>query len=294
MKSNNRKGFLYQLWVLGKLKIAIPVSLSALTGYILQKRSFDEGFLYTFIGVFLLACGSMALNQVQERDLDARMPRTAGRPIPSGSLSLLQSLIIALLFILSGSLVLFLAFRFSWYPLMFGWLTILWYNAVYTPMKRRSAFAVLPGAVVGGLPPVIGWLAGGGNLDDHRIWLVAFFFFIGQIPHFWLLMLTLGNEYEKAGLPTLQRTFNEMQIRRLTFIWIFWSAIVSLFLAFFGVLLHLYAMLALLIGSLITVILFLPLIIRPMKKFNFRAGFIQLNLFYLLVIFLLCIDSLLT
>ncbi|MHC1706994.1 MAG: protoheme IX farnesyltransferase [Bacteroidales bacterium] len=292
MTKNNRTEFLANVWILSKARIAIPITLSAATGYLIKKGNFDAGFLFTLLGVFLLACGSMALNQIQEKDLDSRMSRTLARPLPSGKITTQTAWLITLLLLAGGSLILFYCFPFSIYPLVFGWLTIFWYNAVYTPMKRISAFAVVPGSVVGGLPPVIGWLAAGGDLSDHRIWLLAFFFFIGQIPHFWLLILMLGDQYEQAGLPTLNRVFSERQIRRLTFIWIFWSAVVSLFLAFFGVMVHLAAMIILLIGAILIVLLFLPLTLSPLKKPEYKKGFIRLNIFYLLVMMVLWFDSL--
>lgn len=280
---------LYQAGQLGKWRIAIPISLSAVTGYLVRKGNFDEGFLFTFLGVFLLGCGAMAINQIQEKELDARMQRTKNRPLPLGLLTTREAVLISISFLLTGS---FFLLQFTDYlPLLFGWLTVGWYTLIYTPLKRITAFAAIPGSIAGAIPPVLGWLAAGGQLGDYRIWLIAFFFFIGQIPHFWLLLLLSGDEYEKAGLPALTKVFSEKQIERLTFIWIFWSTICSLFLAFFGVIRHKNIIFLLMAGAFITVLIFIPLLTSNRKKTNFKAGFIRLNIFYLYVMILLWIDS---
>jgi protoheme IX farnesyltransferase len=98
-------------------------------------------------------------------------------------------------------------------------LAMAWYNGVYTPLKRVTIFAVVPGAVIGAIPPVIGWVAAGGRLSDGAIWFVAAFFFLWQVPHFWLLTLMHGTQYAKAGLRTLADRFTNGEIARLTFAW---------------------------------------------------------------------------
>ena len=86
---------------------------------------------------------------------------------------------------------------------LLGLITVVWYNGIYTPLKRVTAFAAIPGGVVGAIPPVIGWVSGGGDPTDARIIVVAFFFFVWQVPHFWLLLMRIGGDYERAGLPSL-------------------------------------------------------------------------------------------
>jgi len=275
---------------LGKVRIALPIALSAATGYIIEKGSFHWGFLFPFFAVLLLGCGAMALNQVQERSLDARMKRTAKRPLVSGRMSLQTAAYIITFYFLSGSAVLY--FSAGWLALSLGILTILSYNAMYTPLKRITAFAAVPGSVVGALPPVIGWVSAGGSIGDHRVWLLAAFFFIGQIPHFWLLLLKLGDDYAAAGLPSLNNLFSKLQIQRLSFIWIFWSAATALFMAFFGLILNQWVGIALLVGVVAVILSFVNLL-RPLKKeANYGLGFMKLNFFYLYVMILLWIDAL--
>ena len=119
------------------------------------------------------------------------MKRTAGRPIPAGVISVSRAILFATGSALLGTALLMLTGA----PLAagIGVFTLLWYNLVYTPLKRITAFAVLPGALVGALPPLIGWTAAGGIPWDMQIITVAFLLFVGQMPHYWLLLLKIGN-----------------------------------------------------------------------------------------------------
>jgi protoheme IX farnesyltransferase len=182
-------------------------------------------------GVFFLAGGAGALNQVQERDLDARMIRTARRPIPSGRMRTRTALAVAVAWIATGAA--FLASNPV--ALALGLFTVIWYNGVYTPLKRVSAFAAIPGGVVGSVPPMIGWTAAGGAALDPRILAVAFFFFVWQVPHFWLLLLRIGDDYVRAGLPTLTRVFTRRQFSRIIFVWMIATAVACVSMPMFGV-----------------------------------------------------------
>ena len=86
--------------------------------------------------------------------------------------------------ILSGSLILYLAANPL--ALLLGWLALVWYNLVYTFLKRITPHAVIPGSFIGAIPPLIGWVAAGGSLLDFRAWVLALFFFVWQVPHFYL------------------------------------------------------------------------------------------------------------
>jgi protoheme IX farnesyltransferase len=109
-----------------------------------------------------------------------------------------------------------------------GIVVIGWYNGLYTLLKKRTALAFLPGAVVGMIPPAIGWTAAGGSLLDPRLAVISLLFFLWQIPHVWLLLLQYGAEYEQAGLPSLARWLSREQIARLAFTWITAIAAASL------------------------------------------------------------------
>jgi protoheme IX farnesyltransferase len=112
-----------------------------------------------------------------------------------------------------------------------GVLAVAWYNGVYTRLKKRSAFAAVPGALVGAFPPAIGWVCGGGSLADVRLYALCLILFAWQVPHFWLVVMDRGREYREAGLPGLNDVFTADQIRRLVSFWILGTAACSLLLS---------------------------------------------------------------
>jgi protoheme IX farnesyltransferase len=209
---------------LTKVRITTAVTLTTATGYFLAARRLEWDMCTPLLGVFVLASGSAALNQWQERKIDARMKRTCGRPIPTGRIDPSWALFVSVLFILMGLFFLASVEKNARTALVVGAMALLWYNGVYTYLKRVTAFAVIPGALIGAIPPIIGFVSAGGGLHDPMILLVALFFFIWQIPHFWLLLLMLGPEYRKAGLPTVTDKFTQPQLLRITFMWIIATA----------------------------------------------------------------------
>ena len=274
---------------LGKVRISLPIALSASTGYALQTGKFGAETWLLMLGVFLMSCSSGAINHIQEYRTDALMPRTQHRPIPSGKISVKGAIVVALVFFVTGSVVLLTMFR----PIVFqtSFLTLLSYNAIYTPLKKVTAFAVVPGSLVGALPPFIGWFAGGGELFNERIMWVAMFFFIGQIPHFWLLLLMFGKEYSLAGFPSLNAVFNDNQIKRLSYTWI----LATIATAFIVALTVLHGSVALIFLLLYIFYLLFSLTsgIMVKKDFPVRLSFLKLNFLYLMMMILLITDSLL-
>jgi heme o synthase len=216
---------------LGKVRISLPVSLSALTGYVMFTGDIHAQAWLLALGVFFMSCSSGALNHWQESDIDAKMPRTKNRPIPSGKISRNGALAVAVGFAAVGSAILVLTNPVM--ALILSWVTLFSYNLVYTPLKKVTAFAVIPGSMVGALPPLIGWAGAGGNLTSEIILIVASFFFIGQIPHFWLLLLMFGDQYKLAGLPSLNQIFNDGQLKRITYTWILTTIAAALLVIFF-------------------------------------------------------------
>ncbi len=205
---------------LGKLSICVMVTLTTAAGFLLYGGHVSFDLLLLTVGTLLLAMGASALNQLQEQTFDAAMHRTRARPLPSGRVSRPAAAAIALG--LSGVGLSLLA-SVQEQPLLLatlGLINLIWYNGVYTYLKRLTPFAVVPGAVIGALPPLMGWVAAGGPLLHPLAGVLAGFFFIWQIPHFWLLVLRHGHDYARAGLPTLRKRMSEEQLRRLTFIWI--------------------------------------------------------------------------
>jgi protoheme IX farnesyltransferase len=234
--SANRQAYFWKEWAillsLGKIKTSLLVTLSTATGYLLAAQELTLQMLFPTAAVFLLACGSCAFNQFQERKIDALMERTKNRPLPSGKLNPSSALLISLGLISIGSFTLFHGAGLV--TGILGLFAIFWYNGIYTYLKRKTAFAAVPGALIGAIPPALGWVSGGGSLLDPRIWAVVLFFFMWQVPHFWLLLLDFGKDYERAGFPSLTRIFSTVQLRRILFVWISATAAASLMIPLFG------------------------------------------------------------
>jgi protoheme IX farnesyltransferase len=219
--------------ILCRVAISLFAAASAATGFFLFPHYRITAVFVVFLAVFLLACGASALNQYQERDLDARMERTRKRPLPSGSVAPSQVLSLSLALVLAG--LSFLAYTGGARTALLGLFALLWYNGIYTHLKKTTAFAAVPGAAVGMIPPAIGWVSAGGALFDPRIAAVCFIFFMWQLPHFWLLLLRHGQDYEKAGLPSLTALMSKSQIAHITYAWIFAAAVATLLLPLYGV-----------------------------------------------------------
>ncbi|MBK7212667.1 MAG: protoheme IX farnesyltransferase [Bacteroidales bacterium] len=288
-KKNKPDSFLKVISQLGKVRISIPVAFTTLTGYILSHGSFDRGIVLPVLGIFLLASGASALNQIQEMEIDLRMKRTSNRPLPGGRISLTGAWIVTLGFFISGSLALILGP--GWLTFLVGFATFIWYNAIYTPLKRITAFAAVPGSVVGALPPLAGWVAGGGLLADEKAYLLGFFFFIGQIPHFWLLLLKFGEQYEDASLPSMTKLLSKIQIKRLTFIWIAAMAVVAFALPVYRVIFLQWTSYSVMGLSVLLVAYFIPLL-RNSHEFKVGRSFVLINLYYLLVMLIMISDRL--
>jgi protoheme IX farnesyltransferase len=163
---------------------------------------------------------------------------------------------------------------------------------IYTPLKRKTAFAVIPGSVIGALPPVVGWLAGGGSLIDPKLLVLAFFFFMTQVPHFWLLMLKYGQEYVDAGYPSVTTTFTQKQIKRVTFVWTVASALVVLLMIYSDLITTLFFKVMVLLASVWLIYIFTKLFKKISVTLNPFYYFMRLNYFVLSVILALIIGPL--
>ena len=273
-----------------KLRITIFVTVTTVFGYIAATNSIDAGLILPTIGILLLACGSAAFNHYQERNTDAIMDRTKNRPIPSGKIEASSVLKISLALVITGSILLYIGSGVL--ALSFGLLNLIWYNGVYTPLKKVSPLAIIPGSLVGAIPPIVGWVAGGGYLFDPQIILISFFFFIWQIPHFWLLLMILDKDYQKAGFPTLTQIFNQQQLGRITFIWIIATGVTGLLIPLFFFFYNGFINYSLLIAALLLAYKSINLLQQTQETAAFRFAFRSINYFALFVVLIVSIDKL--
>ena len=273
-----------------KFRITIFVTITTMFGYIAATNSVSSNMILPVLGILLLACGSAALNHYQERYSDAKMDRTKNRPIPSGKISPNATLSIAIILALVGSALLLIGS--NWIALSLGLLNLLWYNGIYTPLKKITSLAIVPGSLVGAIPPMVGWVAGGGYVFDPQIILISFFFFIWQIPHFWLLLMLLDKDYQKAGFPTLTQIFNKDQLARITFIWITATGITGLLLPLFHIAQNTAVKYILLLAAVWLTYNAFKLVRQTQEAMSFRFAFRDINYFALFVVLIVSFDKL--
>jgi len=193
---------------LAKSGIVALVLISVLGGYLIG-HPFETPLslwhlLLTLVGVLLLASGSSALNQLQEHTIDAQMPRTALRPIPSGRITSREALVFCLLSLVVGLIMLWAV---SPTVAGLGCLAVVLYNGLYTLWwKRRWSFAAVPGAVPGALPILMGYAASSGQVITPGGLYLFFILFYWQMPHFWALAIRYTKDYAQGGIPTLPVT----------------------------------------------------------------------------------------
>lgn len=281
-------GFASSAGKLIKYKLSLAVTLSAVAGYFLFPGRTESHILLLVGGVFCLAGGSAALNQVQESKRDALMSRTRGRPIPSGKIRSSHALMIALALCAAGSLILR---ESGTLPVLLGLLTLLLYNGLYTWLKTRSSFAVLPGGLVGAIPPVIGWTAAGGPLLHPSILFVATLMFLWQLPHFWLLIIRYGKEYEAAGFSTLRSSLDDNQIKRLVFWWMTVSLVFLLTAPLFGIDLRTWLFITIAVCNLVFIGFFYLILFRATSEKMLRLVFLLTNVFLTIILLALILNS---
>lgn len=145
--------------------------------------------------------------------------------------------------------------------------------------------------LVGAIPPLIGWTAAGGSLDNFLVIPIIVFFFIWQVPHFWLRILRYGREYEEAGLATLSQSRSNKEISRLIFSWIILTALITAGLPFTGLLHSIISRTGLVVSALVLVIIFIPFLSIPEEGFEAGKYFRRINYFVLAVVLFMALDQ---
>jgi protoheme IX farnesyltransferase len=187
---------------LAKPRLNILVIATALAGYVMGGGDTMNGLrlLATVLGTALVAGGASAFNQLLERHTDSLMRRTRLRPLPDGRLTVRDAIVFATVLSLAGLAILALAVNAL--SAVVAAATLLTYVAIYTPLKRRSSFATVIGAIPGALPPVIGWAAARNELSQGA-WVLFGIVFLWQLPHFLAIAWIYREDYARAGFPML-------------------------------------------------------------------------------------------
>ena len=190
---------------LTKLRVTTLIVMTAWCGYFFACRQagigcFGWGLFHALLGIGLVSSGTAALNEVMERDVDAKMRRTASRPIPTGRMSVVQASVIGAFLACGGSL--YLTVFANALTGLLTFVTALVYLAVYTPLKRVSPVCTFVGAFPGAMPSVLGWTAVRGQLEWGTLVLFAILF-VWQFPHFFSIACLYRDDYARGGIRML-------------------------------------------------------------------------------------------
>ncbi len=185
-----------------KARLTLLVLLTTLVGFYAGLRgAMDYALLFhTMLGTALVASGAAALNQLLERDHDARMRRTASRPLPAGRLQPVTVMLFGGVCSVAG--LVYLALLVNLVTCVLGAVSLVSYLFIYTPLKRLTWLNTAVGAIPGGLPPLMGWAAARGGLDGGG-WALFAILACWQMPHFFAIAWIYRDEYAKAGFQML-------------------------------------------------------------------------------------------
>ncbi|MGI4884496.1 MAG: heme o synthase [Janthinobacterium lividum] len=190
-----------------KFRLSLTVAFSSAIGYMLRISEFRwANVLLVMLGGLLVTGAANIINQVHEKDLDKLMTRTAKRPLPLGIISPAEAWVFCVLLGVSGLAL--LALRFNYLTAALSLLSLVLYGFVYTPLKTISPVCVAVGALPGGLPPLIGWVAGMGPAATFAAmgpqpWILFGIQFMWQFPHFWAIAWVADDDYKRAGFRML-------------------------------------------------------------------------------------------
>jgi len=198
-----RLGEYYELC---KPRVVMLIVFTAIVGMFLAVPGVPpwEGFVFGTIGIALQAASAAAINQIIDRNIDARMARTCGRPLVTGMLGMTEAIAFATVIGLAG-------FALLWFlvnPLtaVLTQLTLVGYAGVYTLwLKRATPQNIVIGGAAGAAPPILGWAAVTGEVNAHAL-ILFLIIFIWTPPHFWALAIERQAEYAKADIPMLPVT----------------------------------------------------------------------------------------
>lgn len=192
-----------------KFRLSLTVAFSSAIGYLLGEQDFGRlgtqnailgRALLVLLGDLLVTGSANIINQIHEKELDKLMNRTAKRPLPLGIISPTEAWAFCVLLGVLGLAL--LAYCFNPLTAALSLLSLILYGFIYTPLKTISPICVAVGAIPGGLPPLIGWVAATGHLGVEA-WVLFGIQFMWQFPHFWAIAWVADEDYKRAGFKML-------------------------------------------------------------------------------------------
>ncbi|MGH8528549.1 MAG: heme o synthase [Nevskiales bacterium] len=270
-----------------KPRVVMLITFTAVVGMFLAVPGLPpfKALVWGSLGITLMAASAAAINQVLDWQVDARMARTCGRPLPTGQLTVKQSFSCAAVLGAGGMALLYFLVN----PLT-AWLTLvtlIGYAGVYTLyLKRATPQNIVIGGAAGAAPPVLGWAAVTGSIDPHAL-LLFLIVFVWTPPHFWALAIERHAEYAKVGIPMLPVTHGIEFTRTQVLLYTLLLVAVSLLPFVFGMSGLLYLAGALALGAVFLAyawrLKFAPVPGLPMKTFGYSIVYLMGIFTFLLV-----------
>jgi protoheme IX farnesyltransferase len=194
--------------VFTKFRLSALVVVSAVSGYLFMGGSGWKEILLLIVGGTLVTAASNGSNQIWERDLDKKMNRTSNRPLPQGRMSVGEAYAIVIFCLVVGTGMLYML---NLYSALLGLAAFVSYVFMYTPMKRKTPWAVFVGAFPGAIPPMLGAVAATSEINPENVYgdftlvsgILFFVQFMWQFPHFWAIAWVAFDDYKAGGFSLL-------------------------------------------------------------------------------------------
>lgn len=271
---------------LTKMRLVSLTLWSTAAGFLLANPGpLNKARLFlTLAGAGLVAAGSMSLNEWLERHEDAKMSRTAKRPLPAGRLHPQTALFLGITLALAGCLLLLI--KINALSAVLAALTLISYIFIYTPLKKRTELNTLVGAIPGALPPMIGWAAVHEALP-WGAWSLFWIIFFWQMPHFYAISWFCRKDYAAAGFKMLSvEDASGKKVGKHIFLYTLAIILVTLLPFWAGMAGPVYGMAALALGTVLAVLGYLAMknLDRYARVF-FRASLLYLTLLFIFMVF---------
>ena len=278
---------LHEYYELCKPRVVMLIVFTAIIGMFLAVPGMPpwSALIWGTLGITLQAAAAAAVNQIIDRNVDARMARTCGRPLVTGTLGMTESIAFATVIGLIGFAVLW--FWVNPLTAVLTQFTLIGYAGIYTLyLKRATPQNIVIGGAAGAVPPVLGWVAVTGSVDPHSL-LLFLIIFIWTPPHFWALAIERRDEYAKVDIPMLPVTHGIEYTRTQVLLYTVLLLITSILPFVFGMSGLIYFVGAMVLGLIFLYYAFLlkfaPKPGLPMKTFGYSIVYLM-GIFTLLLV----------
>jgi protoheme IX farnesyltransferase len=260
-----------------KLPLSLLISISAIFGLAFvnaEASAFHYGIL--FAGTLMVVMAGAMLNNVSDIELDKLMERTRVRPLPMGIYSPRVVKVVALILMHGGFVALAKLPNGLAVSLLSG-VGLVLYNFVYTPLKTKTMWAIVPGALCGVVPPIMGWVAGEGAILSFEFALLVAILLVWQFPHFWLILLFRRADYFAARVPNFLEKCDELSLRRMLFAWLLVFALLTSLVSLSGGIAFMHTRVFIALNALAISVAAAVIVWGKSKNPRWRGLFIHLN-----------------